>query len=254
MRAQFVFSEILIGLKRNLTMTIAVVVSVAVSLSLLGVALLIRQQANTMRTYYFANVDVIISFCVQQDPVRECPTGAATQQERDQVKAELDALKPDTVSSYEYVSQAEAYNEFITQFKGSALASSVNPTTLPDSYRVHLRDPSDDRETQVINSAFSGANGVFSVDDERKTVEPLFRLLNGIEWGSLWVAIVMFLFALMLIVNTVRLSAFSRRRETGIMRLVGASNFYIQLPFLLEGVVAGLVGGLLASGVIALFQ
>ncbi|GAA3060964.1 hypothetical protein GCM10020000_50100 [Streptomyces olivoverticillatus] len=110
---------------------------------------------------------------------------------------------------------------------------------MQESFRVKLKDPS---KYAVISSAFSQRPGVQVVQDQKTVLENLFNLLNGMNYAALGVMALMLVVALMLIVNTVRVSAFSRRRETGIMRLVGASSFYIQIPFIMEAAFAGLLG------------
>lgn len=110
---------------------------------------------------------------------------------------------------------------------------------MQESFRVKLEDPT---KFNVINTAFSGRQGVQEVQDQKNLLENLFGLLNGMKIAALCVMAMMLVVALLLIVNTVRVSAFSRRRETGIMRLVGASSFYIQMPFILEAAIAGLIG------------
>ena len=84
------------------------------------------------------------------------------------------------------------------------------------------------------------------MQDQRAILDRFFQVLNGFQVAALFIALVQIVAAALLISNTIRVAAFSRRRETGIMRLVGASNFYIQLPFLLEGAIAGLIGAILA--------
>jgi cell division transport system permease protein len=114
---------------------------------------------------------------------------------------------------------------------------------MQESYRIKLKDP---EKYQVIATAFNGRDGVQSVQDQKGILDNLFELLNLLNRAALGVMALMLVVALMLIVNTVRVSAFSRRRETGIMRLVGASGFYIQAPFIAEAAVAGFIGGVLA--------
>ncbi|MFD8545819.1 permease-like cell division protein FtsX [Streptomyces sp. NPDC059649] len=239
MRAQFVLSEIGVGLRRNLTMTFAVIVSVALSLGLFGASLLMRDQVSTMKGYWYDKVNVSIFFCNKNDAETgaNCAKGAATQQQKDDIKAELDRLP--IVQNVQYESSDQAYKHYKEQFGDTPVAGLVTPDQLPESFRVKLKDPT---KFKVIKSAFSERPGVQEVQDQRDTVEPLFNLLNGMNIAALCVMGLMLVVALMLIVNTVRVSAFSRRRETGIMRLVGASSFYIQMPFILEAAIAGLLG------------
>ncbi|MGD3110416.1 permease-like cell division protein FtsX [Streptomyces sp. YGL11-2] len=243
MRAQFVLSEIGVGLRRNLTMTVAVIVSVALSLGLFGASLLMRDQVSTMKGYWYDKVNVSIFFCNKNDAetAGNCAKGAATQQQKDDIKAELNRLP--IVQNVQYESSDQAYKHYKEQFGDTPVAGLVTPDQLPESFRVKLKDPT---KFAVIKSAFSERPGVEQVQDQRDTVEPLFNLLNGMNIAALCVMGLMLVVALMLIVNTVRVSAFSRRRETGIMRLVGASSFYIQMPFILEAAIAGLLGALFA--------
>ncbi|MBQ0867630.1 permease-like cell division protein FtsX [Streptomyces smyrnaeus] len=237
MRAQFVLSEIGVGLRRNLTMTFAVIVSVALSLALAGGSLLAQEQVSTMKGYWYDKVQVSLYLCNKNDAGASCAKGAVTEQQKSAIKADLNKL--DVVEKVYYESADEAYKHYKEQFKDSPLADSLTPDQMQESYRVKLKDPT---KYQVLQTAFSGRQGVQEVQDQRKTLEPLFNLLNGMNIAALCVMALMLVVALLLIVNTVRVSAFSRRRETGIMRLVGASSFYIQMPFILEAAIAGLIG------------
>ncbi|HKU11859.1 MAG TPA: permease-like cell division protein FtsX, partial [Sinomonas sp.] len=120
----------------------------------------------------------------------------------------------------------------------------VTPDQLPSSFRINLKDP---EKYQIISETFSSRPGVETVIDQRQLLERLFSVMNGASFVAIVIAAVMIVCAILLIGTTIRLSAFSRRRETGIMRLVGASKLVIQLPFVLEGVIAAVVGAVLAS-------
>ncbi|MBU7598681.1 permease-like cell division protein FtsX [Streptomyces sp. P38-E01] len=244
MRAQFVFSEIGVGLRRNLTMTFAVIVSVAISLALLGGALLAREQVNSMKGYWYDKVQVSIYLCNKNDAETEpsCTRGAVTGQQKREIKGDLEKLQ--VVDKVFYESSDQAYEHYKEQFPDSPLVPSLTADQMQESYRVKLADPT---KFDVVSSAFSDRAGVHSVQDQKDLLEDLFNLLNGMNTAALFLMGLMLIVALLLIVNTVRVSAFSRRRETGIMRLVGASSFYIQIPFILEAAVAGLLGGVFAS-------
>ncbi|AKJ12814.1 permease-like cell division protein FtsX [Streptomyces puniciscabiei] len=243
MRAQFVLSEIGVGLRRNLTMTFAVIVSVALSLALFGGSLLMSDQVSTMKGYWYDKVNVSIFLCNKHDADSDvnCAKGAVTEDQKNQILADL--KKMPVVEKVSYESQDEAYKHYKEQFGNSPLASSLTPDQMQESYRIKLKDP---QKYQVIASAFNGRAGVQSVQDQKGILDNLFTLLNLMNRGALGVMAMMLIVALLLIINTVRVSAFSRRRETGIMRLVGASGFYIQAPFIAEAAVAGLIGGGLA--------
>jgi cell division transport system permease protein len=247
MRAQFVFSEIGIGLRRNLTMTIAVIVSVALSLTLAGAGLLLQKQANEMKGYWFNKIEVSIFLCSKGDEKQaSCAGGEVTQEQRDQIKQELESNQ--LVAKVYYESKQQAFEQFKETKQNSPLLGNVTPDQLPESYRVKLKDPT---KFDVMQSAFAGRPGVYEVNDQRELLEPFFNLLKKVQWGAYAIMVFMLIVAVLLIVNTARVSAFSRRRETGIMRLVGASNFYIQAPFIMESVIAGLVGALLSGGLLS---
>ncbi|GGU68266.1 permease-like cell division protein FtsX [Streptomyces daghestanicus] len=243
MRAQFVLSEIGVGLRRNLTMTFAVIVSVALSLALFGGSLLMGDQVNTMKGYWYDKVNVSVFLCNKSDAESDpnCAKGAVTEDQKKQILADLDEMS--VVQDVTYESQDEAYKHYKEQFGDSPLAASLTPDQMQESYRIKLKDP---EKYQVIATAFDGRDGVQSVQDQKGILDNLFELLNLMNRAALGVMVLMLVVALLLIVNTVRVSAFSRRRETGIMRLVGASGFYIQAPFIMEAAVAGLIGGGLA--------
>ncbi|MFF0431804.1 permease-like cell division protein FtsX [Streptomyces sp. NPDC004327] len=241
MRAQFVLSEIGVGLRRNLTMTFAVIVSVALSLALFGGALLMREQVSTMKDYWYDKVNVSIFLCNKSDAASsaKCAKGAVTGQQKDQIEADLKKMS-EIVESVHHESADEAYKHYKEQYGDTAIASVVTPDQMQESFRVKLKDP---EKYKVIATAFAGRDGVESIQDQRNILQNLFDLMNGMNIAALGVMGLMLVIALMLIVNTVRVSAFSRRRETGIMRLVGATNFYIQMPFIAEAAFAGLLGG-----------
>jgi cell division transport system permease protein len=247
MRAQFVLSEIGVGLRRNLTMTFAVIVSVALSLALFGGSLLMRDQVSTMKGYWYDKVNVSIFLCnkgdAESDP--KCAKGAVTAEQKQQIVSDLNKMP--VVEKVSHESADQAYKHYKEQFGDSPLASSLTPDQLQESYRIKLKDP---EKYQVVATAFDGRDGVQSVQDQKGILDNLFGLLNGMNWAALAVMALMLVVALMLIVNTVRVSAFSRRRETGIMRLVGASSFYIQMPFIMEAAVAGVIGGVVACGML----
>ena len=243
MRAQFVLSEIGIGIRRNLTMTVAVVVTVAISLALFGSGLLIRKQVETMKDFWYDKVEVSVYLCGEASGSDTCAE-AVTAEQRDEIKADLEAMPE--VQTVFYESQAEAYKQFRKQFEDSPdLVENVTEEALPESFRVKLKDPT---KFAVVAAAFESRPGVEEVQDQKALLEGFFNVLNKLQLIALIIAGVQVVAAVLLISNTIRVAAFSRRRETGIMRLVGASNLFIRLPFLLEGVLAAVVGAALASG------
>ncbi|MER5865968.1 permease-like cell division protein FtsX [Kitasatospora sp. NPDC002040] len=245
MRAQFVLSEIAVGLRRNLTMTVSVVISVALSLALAGASLLVRDQVDAMKDYWYDKVEVTIYFCTKTDRAPQCAGTAATDQQIADVKARLEKMP--LVQEFTFESSAEAFRRWQERSPDNQLIPAVRAEALPQSWRVKLTDPT---KYEVVQSAFGTLPGVGSVQDQKKVLEKLFKLLGTLQKGAFVIMALMLFVALSLIVNTVRVSAFSRRRETGIMRLVGASNLHVQLPFIAEAAIAALLGSALASGLL----
>lgn len=248
MRAQFVLSETWIGLRRNLTMTISVITTVAISLALFGAGLLVNQQVTEMRNYWDQRITLTVYMCNEISPAPDCQeNGPATDEDRQNMESILED-QPE-VADQDFLSEAEAWQDFQERLGSTneALAGAAQEGDIPENFRVQLTDPD---EYDTVRNAVEGASGVDSVSDDQSVLEQFFGLLDGLKWAALVLAGVQLAAAALLIGNTIRLSAYSRRRETGIMRLVGASNFYIQLPFLLEGAIAGLIGGMIASAFI----
>jgi cell division transport system permease protein len=246
MRARFLLSEVRIGLRRNLTMTFAVIVTTAISLSLLGIGLLSNSQVNAMKDYWYDKIEVSVYLCGSLSESPSCVGGVVNEEQRLGIKSDLEALP--VVQSVFYESQSEAYSRFQERFKDSAIAQNVTADQLPESFRVKLKDPT---QYAVVVSAFSGRPGVDVVQDQRSILEKFFKLLNVLRNGALLVGLFSVLTAGLLISNTLRIAAFNRRRETGVMKLVGASSWSIQLPFLLEGIISALIGWVFATGLLA---
>jgi cell division transport system permease protein len=234
MRVNFVLSEVATGLRRNLTMTVAMILTTAISLGLMGTGILIAGMITDMKAIYYDKVQVSIFL-----------SDNVTESQRQAIATQLKS-SPE-VKHFIYESKSEAYARFKQQFaQQPELVQNTPADALPESFRVELVNP---ERYSVIASTFpNGKNGVDKVRDEGDFLNRLFSLLNGARNATIAVAVVQALAALLLISNTIQLAAFNRRNETNIMRLVGASRWYTQLPFILEAAVAGLVGGLLAVG------
>jgi cell division transport system permease protein len=234
MRVNFVLSEVATGLRRNLTMTVAMILTTAISLGLMGTGLLIAGMISEMKEIYYDKVQVSIFLA-----------DGVTDEQRAAIETRL--KDSPEVKSYLYESKDEAYQRFQQQFSQQPeLVENTPPDALPESFRVELVNP---ERYEVIKAEFpAGAAGVDQVRDEGDFLDRLFSLLNGARNATIAVAVIQALAALLLISNTIQLAAFNRRNETNIMRLVGASRWYTQLPFILEAALAGLVGGLLAVG------
>jgi len=214
-----------------------------VSLGLFGGALLVRDQVSTMKDYWYDKVEVSIFLCTKNSDAASCAGGQVTAAQKDQILADLNSLKP-LVENVYYESSQEAYSRFKEQFKNSPIAQNASPDALPESYRVKLSDP---QQYNVIASAFQGRPGIDNVVDQRTLLDKFFQVLGGLQQLALLIAASMILVTVLLIANAMRVAAFNRRRETGIMRLVGASDFYIQMPFLLEAAIGAAIGAGLAS-------
>jgi cell division transport system permease protein len=249
MRATFILSEIGIGLRRNLTMTLAMIITTGVSLAFLGAAVLFNQQVNVSKDFWYDKVEVSVFLCGDVSNAPSCAGGAITQAQRDQIRSDLEKM-PQVQKIY-YESKQEAYKRFKQQFKSSAIVDNVTAEQMPESFRVKLTNP---ELYPIIASAFIGRDGIEQVQDQKALLAKFFKVLKWVQWFAFGLALMMLVVAVILIVNTIRVAAFSRRRETGIMKLVGASSFSIQLPFLLEGAISGFLGALLASGVFVLLK
>ncbi len=233
MRVNFVLSEVATGLRRNLTMTVAMILTTAISLGLMGTGLLIAGMISDMKDIFYDKVQVSIFL-----------TDDVTEEQRGAIETQLSSSSE--VKSFVYENKDEAYERFQQQFSQQPeLVQNTPADALPESFRVELVNP--ERYPVIAEQFPDGQNGVDQVRDEGDFLDRLFSLLNGARNATIAVAVVQALAALLLISNTIQLAAFNRRNETNIMRLVGASRWYTQLPFILEAALAGLVGGLLAS-------
>ena len=238
MRASFVFSEVATGLRRNVTMTVAMIITTAISLGLLGGGLLIVRLIDKMSEIYYDRVEVAV-FLTEE--VSTSDGGCAAQPCAD-LRRGLESTPG--VESVVLESREQAYERFKQIFETQPeLVELARPQALPASFRVKLADPA---RFPVIEKEFTGKPGVLSVKDQGTFLERLFDLFNGIRNATFAIAVVAGLAAVLLISVTIQLSAYTRRTEVGIMRLVGAIRWYTQLPFLIEALVAGLIGALVA--------
>ena len=245
MRFQFLLGEIGNGLRRNLSMAVSVVIVTMISMYLLGLGLMGQRQVDTMKDYWYDRVQVTVMLCAEKTRFTNCAGEATTDAQRSAIKAELEALKP-TVKEVYYESRDEAYDRFKQTYKNSPLAR-AGESYFADSYRVNLNDAG---KFDVVASSIKGMPGVADVQDQKKLLEKFFTFMNTVSWAAIALSSLMVLAAVMLISTTIRQTAFSRRRETGIMRLVGASNFTIRFPFVMETVLSSVLGAVLAMGML----
>lgn len=242
MRASFVTSEVVNGLKRNVTMTVAMVLTTAISLFMLGCGLLVVGTVGKMNKLYLSEVQVSVYLTndvsandgqCDQSPCKDLLT---------QIKA---TPLTDTV---EFENRQQAYERFKQVFaENKDLVALARPEGLPASLRVKLKNPAD---FPALEKELNGRPGVDKIVDQREFLASLFGFLNGLRNATFVMAGLMAVAAVLLISNMIQISAFTRRTEVGIMRLVGATRWYTQLPFLLEAMVTGLIGSLLAVGLL----
>ena len=241
MRTDFVVREVLTGLRRNVTMTIAMVLTTAISLALVGTGLLAVRTIDRTEQLYSDRVEVQVALTADLSAL-------TTDCGQEPTCANLLGILENSplVESVRFESQQQAYERYLQLFAGQALAEVVRPQSLPATLRVRLADQ--EVGAAAVEDAMSDEVGVRNVIDQRDVVARLFDFLEGIRNVTFALAIVQAVAALALISNTVQVSAFTRRTEVGIMRLVGATRWYTQLPFLIEAVVTGVVGALIAVG------
>jgi cell division transport system permease protein len=252
MRAQFVFSEVWIGLRRNLTMTVALVVVVAISLSLLGTGLLFVKQVDNTRSFWQSRVQLSVYLCTKDSLGGTCQhNGAVTGAEIQNIRNELYATND--ILTLQYVTQKEAQQQFKQEFASNEpIVKYTSLDQIPSSFEIRLKNTQADASS--VTSAIDGVQGVADVENDASILDQFYKLLDGARNAVVVIALFLLVAAIMLVANTIRLSAFNRRRETSIMRLVGALNSYVQLPFLVEGVIAGLIGWLVAAGLLILVK
>ena len=244
MRFRHILSETRAGLRQNLTMTLAVIMTMWVSLSLFGAGLLASQQVDLMKGRWYDKIEISIFLCTKDTRGDQCePNQDVTQPQKDIIRTTLEnnpEVAPDGVY---FETKQEAWQEFQRAYEGSPIQDSLEIDQMQESFRVKLKNP---EEYQGVVSSVVGLKGVQKVQDLHQLLDPFFRALNVMQWSTAGASALLLLASALQIGNTIRLATFARRREIGIMRLVGASNFYITVPFLLEAVISALIGVALA--------
>jgi cell division transport system permease protein len=236
MRLKYVLNEVLVGLWRNVTMTVAMIITMSVSLTMLGASVLLYLQVDQMKDYYYGEIEVSIFL---RSDVTEAQRSAIDQ------AIQSNAL----VQTKTYETREQALERFKTLWADNPdFVKSVGENSLPESFRVKLKDP---EQYKTFAAQMQGMQGIQDIIDQRALLDKVFKIFNAIQVMALIVAGVMALAALLLVGNTIQVAAYSKRREVAVMKLVGASNWFIQAPFVLEAVVAGLIGAII--GFVALF-
>lgn len=248
MRARYILGEILTGLWRNVAMVISVVIVTAVSLSFVGAGLLMQKQIMDMKSTLVEQSQVTIYLCSPHSTAASCAGGAASDAQIEEVRTALegDVLSP-YVESYEERSQEEALEIYQDQFSGEGFVSNFTAEDMPVSFHLTLKDA---EQSGAVVEFFQGRDGVDEVTDLLSAFAPFIDVLNQSTLFALGLAVLMLIAAALLVATTIRMSVAGRRREIAIMRLVGASNVFIRAPFLLEGAVAAIIGGVIASGML----
>ena len=235
-RLEYYFKETVQGLRRNGLMAFAAISTVFISLFLFGGALLIGRQVNLVVDATTGKVEVAVYL---RDSI--------SQADRDRLYKLLDDMP--VVSQVSYESKHDAYEHFLQIFRNqTALTQNVSPDALPASFRVKLADP---EKFDTVAAQLQGQPGIERVVDQRSILKRLFAVSNVLRWGAYIASIVILISAAGLIGNTIRMAVFARRKEIGIMKLVGATNWFIRIPFLIEGVVEGLLGA--GAAILGLF-
>jgi cell division transport system permease protein len=254
MQLTYVFSELGNGLRRNLSMTVAVVVTIFVSLTLVGMGLLLNAQAHKAESYWGSKLQITVFLCNQNSATANCLDGEVTAAQKTAIQRVLDTNTE--VDSWRLQTKQQAYDKWREAYVSGndterRVYASIRPSDMQESYWVQLKDP---ERFAGIKGAVQGLPGVNTVRDLRSVLKPIYFWINVMKWGAIAIAAFLVVAAVLQVGNTIRLAAFARRREIGIMRLVGASTLYIALPFLLEAVVAAVVGVALAAGAVLLFM
>ncbi|MGB1650899.1 MAG: cell division protein FtsX, partial [Acidimicrobiales bacterium] len=235
MNVDYLIKETARNLRRNLTLTLASVLTVAVSLSLLGVALLLQKGVNNATDRWENGVEFII--WVQPD---------ITENQKNLLQTDLD--NSTGISSYRYVSQEEALKEFNEDYfpDNPEITQLVTADVIPSSYRV-IPAQLNAEAIEIIASGFEAKPGVKKVVRATDEISKIETATDVIRWVVLGAGIILLATGLLLILNTIRMAMFARRREIEVMKLVGATNWFILIPFMLEGTFQGLIGAALGT-------
>jgi cell division transport system permease protein len=235
LKIDYVLGETISNFRRNFWMATAAILTVAVSLSLVGGALLVRQGVTKATVQWRGGAE--LSIFMKPD---------ATQQQIDAVGAELKNLPE--VKSFNFIDKPAAYKEAQTLFASQPdTLSSLSVDTMPTSYRVV---PTKTESIESIGNRLKPRPGVSTVAYAKDAIQTMVTVTRVLQIGLLIVAMVLLASAMLLILNAIRIAIFARRREVSVMKLVGATNWFIRIPFMLEGLLQGLIGALFAFGLV----
>ncbi|OBB54666.1 MULTISPECIES: permease-like cell division protein FtsX [Mycolicibacterium] len=235
MRFGFLINEVLTGLRRNVTMTIAMILTTAISIGLFGGGLLVVRLADNSKDIYLDRVESQVFLTPEVSANDPTCDEDPCQSLRTQLEERTD------VQSVVFLNRDDAYDDAIRKFP--QYKDVAGKDAFPASFVVKLVDP---EQHQEFDKAMVGQPGVQGVQNQKDLVDRLFAVLDGLSNAAFAVALVQAIGAVLLIANMVQVAAYTRRTEVGIMRLVGASRWYTQLPFLLEAMLAALIGVVIA--------
>ncbi|BBY79532.1 ABC transporter permease [Mycolicibacterium pulveris] len=235
MRFGFLINEVLTGFRRNVTMTVAMILTTAISIGLFGGGLLVLRLADQSRAIYLDRVESQVF--LTDDVSANDPTCDADpcQALREQIE------NRDDVRSVRFLNRDQAYDDAIAKFP--QYKDVAGREAFPASFIVKLENPEEHRE---FDEAMVGQPGVLNVLNQKDLIDRLFAVLDGLSNAAFAIALVQAVGAVLLIANMVQVAAYTRRTEIGIMRLVGASRWYTQLPFLVEAMLAAFIGVIIA--------
>jgi len=247
------FSELGASLTRNKSMTISLIVTMTVSLLLAALGLLIQSQANRTEDYFGDRLQLQVNLCTKNSPSATCIGGVVTDEQKTAVQEAL-RTNPE-VKDFDVRTPTENYERAVETLgqsdTGRKSLETLSPEAFPETYYVTLKDA---QKFDGVVSQVSGMDGVDDVNSLRKLLGPLFEMLDKMQWAALGTSLLLIIAAILQVSNTVRMTAYARRREIGIMRLVGASSWHIQMPFILESVLAALISAVLAASALGAFM
>lgn len=247
MRFRFILTETWTSLRRNVPMLLSVMLVTFISFLFIGASLLTQAQITKAKGDWYDKVEVVVWLCPDgTSQSANCATGkAATTQQINDLQKVIQGELGDDVSETRFLSREDFYKQsFTKQYpNGEYQGRTLTAADMQDSLWLRLKNP---EKYKVVSEVLSGRDGVEEVVDQRQIFEPVFAVLNRATAATAMLAGVMVIVAILLTSTTIRMSAASRSEETEIMRLVGASNWTIRLPFVLEGVVAALAGSILS--------
>lgn len=236
----YVLREGFAGLGRNITMTVALVITTAISLALLGTGILVSQMTDETKEIYLDRVEVMVQLDEEISATDADCSSAGCLEVRDTLEAE------DGVESVTYRSREQSYERFVEVFQETdpLLVEETSPDALPAALHVRLEDPTDASPLESV----ADMPQVVAVADQSADVSAATQNLDSIRTATFVLALVQAIAAIFLIANMVQISAFQRRDEMGIMRMVGASRWFTQAPFVIEAMLATLIGGIVGTG------